>query len=35
VVLHGEGHDADVKAPEQLARVIEAHADSVLRLAKD
>jgi pimeloyl-ACP methyl ester carboxylesterase len=33
VVLHGRGHDAHVRAPEQLARVIEAHADSVLRWA--
>ena len=35
VVLHGQGHDAHVKAPEQLARVIETHADLVLRLARN
>jgi pimeloyl-ACP methyl ester carboxylesterase len=35
VVLHGHGHAAHVKAPEHLARVIEAHADTMLRQAKD
>jgi pimeloyl-ACP methyl ester carboxylesterase len=35
VVLHSQGHDAHVRAPEQLARVIEAHADSVMRLGRD
>jgi pimeloyl-ACP methyl ester carboxylesterase len=35
VVLHGQGHDAHVRAPERLAAVIEAHADSVLRLARN
>jgi len=35
VVLHGQGHDAHVRAPEQLARVIEAHADSVLQLGRN
>ena len=32
VVVHGQGHDAHVRAPEQLARIINAYADSVLRL---
>jgi pimeloyl-ACP methyl ester carboxylesterase len=31
VVLHGQGHTAHVRAPDQVARVIEAHADTVLR----
>jgi pimeloyl-ACP methyl ester carboxylesterase len=35
VVLHGQGHDAHRRAPEQLARVIEAHADMQLRPAKE
>jgi pimeloyl-ACP methyl ester carboxylesterase len=30
VVLHGRGHDAHVRAPEHLARVIEAQADTML-----
>ena len=32
VVLHGQGHDSHIRAPEQLARIINAYADSVLRL---
>ncbi|MCI0670205.1 MAG: alpha/beta hydrolase [Myxococcaceae bacterium] len=31
VVLHGQGHAANVKAPDALARVVEALADKVLR----
>jgi hypothetical protein len=31
VVLHGQGHNADLGAPDQLAHVVEGLADKVLR----
>ena len=34
VVLDGQGHAAHVSAPDELARVIEAHADTMVRLAR-
>jgi len=31
VVLHGQGHNANLGAPDRIARVVEALADQLLR----